>query len=501
MIRITYLIGALCLLAPLRVDAAERPDVKELLDKLTQALDPLRSCIVETESTNKGYHHLPKQPIRNTSSKTSEVVRVDSNGRKSRRTINWDLRGFASNAPTLPKEQGRYVSVLLDGRSVVQYVRDQRSDDFKGRVNIVRPLPSDGKENPRASGDAGRALLGYFSRDGDERIDSVLRRAERILLRKKREMVGGSETYVISAVIDGGKYTVWIDPEHGYNIAQARVVKRKGDGALYNRKPLKYENRITLTLKDIRFRMIDDVWIPMEATAEGVHHAAANNYRTWSSRAQHTKVILNPDHDALDSFIPDDIREGAPVFYDFSGESKHTWREGKPVPKEIEKTTKLKDRKAARPGTRAKRQREKRKRRSDSDGSINPKKLNRVIHRVNYADTLFSEIIDDIRDRYDLNILVRWPTLELVGIYKDEATVDLQLRGITLRKALELILDNVSEGEFGAKLGYDVSDGVMTISTTEDLNRRMVTRIYNVRDLMFSSPRFDGAPQLGVGRR
>ena len=51
------------------------------------------------------------------------------------------------------------------------------------------------------------------------------------------EKVGEYQCYVVEAVVKNrGKYIIWLDPEHGYNIAQAMV--RKGENAiLYGKSP------------------------------------------------------------------------------------------------------------------------------------------------------------------------------------------------------------------------------------------------------------------------
>jgi general secretion pathway protein D len=102
----------------------------------------------------------------------------------------------------------------------------------------------------------------------------------------------------------------------------------------------------------------------------------------------------------------------------------------------------------------------------------------------------FQEVITQLRQLTGLNIVPNWMALEAMAIEKD-VEVTLQLRqGVKFSKALELILDEVGAGE--VELGYTIDEGVIQISTREDLSRKTVVRVYNVQDLIISVPTFRG---------
>jgi general secretion pathway protein D len=48
------------------------------------------------------------------------------------------------------------------------------------------------------------------------------------------------------------------------------------------------------------------------------------------------------------------------------------------------------------------------------------------------------------------------------------------------------------------KLGYTVDEGVITISTEEDLSKNVITRVYDIRDLIINVPDFDDAPDFNL---
>lgn len=72
-----------------------------------------------------------------------------------------------------------------------------------------------------------------------------------------------------------------------------------------------------------------------------------------------------------------------------------------------------------------------------------------------------------------------------------------------LAQALWLLL--AEAGGPDVRLAYQVEDGLMLLSTAEDLENVMVTRVYEVSDLLVRVPRFSGprldltrAPQFGA---
>ena len=130
--------------------------------------------------------------------------------------------------------------------------------------------------------------MGFFNGDY-ERIDTVLRQADSISVRTEMAQIGDLQCYVIDAATKRGKYTVWIDPEHGYNIAKAEV-RRSGDrNDLHYGTRLKKDDNIFTSLENVRFERIDDVWVPMEADIEvNRNHADRIHYRKAKNHHKRT---------------------------------------------------------------------------------------------------------------------------------------------------------------------------------------------------------------------
>jgi len=117
------------------------------------------------------------------------------------------------------------------------------------------------------------------------------------------------------------------------------------------------------------------------------------------------------------------------------------------------------------------------------------KKLSRVVPEIKFDAVEFSEVIEKLRALTGLNFHPAWAALEALAIEKD-AEVTLSVVNVSVEKALKLILEEVGAGE--VDLAYEIDDGVISISTKEDLSRRTLTRVYNIKDLLISVPTFRG---------
>ena len=121
--------------------------------------------------------------------------------------------------------------------------------------------------------------------------------------------------------------------------------------------------------------------------------------------------------------------------------------------------------------------------------------LERPLPEVNFDGAGFTDVIDFLRDVSGANIFVNWKALEDAGVDRN-APVSARLRNVKFAKALTIILDSVSGGT--VTLGYTIDDGVITISTGDDIDRNTVTRVYDIRDLIIDIPDFTDAPNFNL---
>ena len=121
--------------------------------------------------------------------------------------------------------------------------------------------------------------------------------------------------------------------------------------------------------------------------------------------------------------------------------------------------------------------------------------LERVLPEINFAAVPFSDVVDFLRDITQSNIFVNWKALEAAGIDRSTA-VTARLRNVKFSKALNTILSEVSGG--AVKLAYTIDEGVISISTEEDLAKNVVTRVYDIRDLIINVPDFTDSPDFNL---
>ncbi len=108
------------------------------------------------------------------------------------------------------------------------------------------------------------------------------------------------------------------------------------------------------------------------------------------------------------------------------------------------------------------------------------------------------KVFNFLRDNTNTNIFVNWKALEAAGIDRN-TPVSISLREIPFRKALTTILAEVGGGT--ANLGYTIDDGIITISTRDDLNsaKYQIVRVFDIRDLLVQ-PQNRQAPSLSLGQ-
>ncbi len=92
------------------------------------------------------------------------------------------------------------------------------------------------------------------------------------------------------------------------------------------------------------------------------------------------------------------------------------------------------------------------------------------------------KVINFLRDNTGTNIFVNWKALEAAGLDRN-TPVSVSLRDVPFSKALTTILASVGGT---ANLSYTVDDGVITISTRDDLVASVPPRVatYDIRDLL-----------------
>ncbi len=306
----------------------KHPSVTELMDKYAQNQNKVRSFTSRAETSSIGVYSW--ENFRKRKVWSSSEVRFDGSDRGAIRKRVWGNVGVGG--AFIQKGQAYYKCRLWDGKDFYQYDRARGA----GRLYLTREANSSGRDkrgkaagmNTMLGAFADRVCAGVYSRDKD-RIDIILGQADTVSVQDKMDTVGGSKCYVINADTKFGKYTIWIDPQHGYNVAKAIVSKQAGDW-MTGHGIAKNKQALSFILENVRFEKIDDVWVSMEADTETKDTLASGKFSAGKGHFKRTEFIPNPDHDALGSFLPDDIQNGAKVrIVDVDG--RYTWQDGQVV--------------------------------------------------------------------------------------------------------------------------------------------------------------------------
>lgn len=113
-----------------------------------------------------------------------------------------------------------------------------------------------------------------------------------------------------------------------------------------------------------------------------------------------------------------------------------------------------------------------------------PGLLHTDVGELDFSETPLRQVFQTLADRARTQIMIDWKSLEAAGIAAD-APVTLRLSHPNLQTALTVVLDLVPAGK--AKLGFNVDgNGMIHIAALDDLPRTIVTRVYNIRDLIDS---------------
>jgi len=114
---------------------------------------------------------------------------------------------------------------------------------------------------------------------------------------------------------------------------------------------------------------------------------------------------------------------------------------------------------------------------------------------IDFNGIALSDAIQFLHDLSGQNFHVNWRALEATGITRD-TPVTLKARGISVAKALDLVLDDVngSRDRF-SKAYWIVEGGIVKIATGEVFNRTTKVRTLDVSDLLMVVPNFR-APRM-----
>ena len=314
-ILLSVVLLAVCLAgADLKSFQQKRAEALKLLDKYTQALDSTASFIDHYERTGEYKGHFPashpsyaRYGNRRFRYHTPErgTFKFKEDEGYYQRQYRWGY--FNEEHQNIPKDEPIYtLHIYTMDVSYFHQIYKNRSPLGsatwgKYTRETIEPINC----WPGLS-----HLLGYV--DTNERLDEVLREAKYISVRDGTEIVRGSACFVIDAHTKYGQFSLWLDPNHGYYPARIRKSAKEGENLHHHIIPS--GSIATGYLDVLEFKQVDDIWVPVDANA-GFHRTMGSPayYMDEDVRYKRTQIILNPDHDKLDSFAD-------PIFQDPSND-------------------------------------------------------------------------------------------------------------------------------------------------------------------------------------
>ncbi len=95
-----------------------------------------------------------------------------------------------------------------------------------------------------------------------------------------------------------------------------------------------------------------------------------------------------------------------------------------------------------------------------------------------------------------VNMDINWAALEKVGIEKETA-ISMNIPDATAETIMERMIEKISPDKSTAA-AWAVDNGILTVSSEQQINSRTVTEIYDVRDLLVEIPNFTNAPDFDL---
>jgi len=109
-----------------------------------------------------------------------------------------------------------------------------------------------------------------------------------------------------------------------------------------------------------------------------------------------------------------------------------------------------------------------------------------------FENTPLVDVLEAFREATGANFHVNWRSLEAVGIDRN-TPVTLKLKGAPIRRALDLVTEQLSEGRNKYESVYWIVDGgVLSIATGNSFNNKTRITVHDVADLLAVVPNFKG---------
>jgi rhodanese-related sulfurtransferase len=316
-----HLEACMVALATLQSAAASVPSADELLDRFAVNADLYQRSFVTHVETNRiivSQGQAAEQDKPRERREQTRVVFWWDGQRMREQRYTWD----DSATGPLDRKHARYESHLFEVDRSISYFRSSGPSQEASVTYYAGSTPK-GSVFDRVTSGAGSWSWGYFVEGADsrsDRIDRFLRGCQSARVRPETESVEGASCYVLEAETPNGRYTLWMDPNHGYNFAKLHF---EGQG-------------VDMMGLNSAIKRFSEAWIPVKAQwqVRGAHPP------DFTISYRHEIVIedleIDPNHATRKPFVMDDVPEGTKTIFLGAGgrpmPGEFVWRDDRPVP-------------------------------------------------------------------------------------------------------------------------------------------------------------------------
>jgi rhodanese-related sulfurtransferase len=316
-----HLDACLVVLATLHSAAAAVPSADQLLDRFAVNADLYQRSFVTHVETNRvtvSQNRALGQDKPEKRRERTQVVFWWDGQRMREQRYTWG--DFATG--TIDRTHADYESHLFEVDRSVSYLRSGGASQEASVTYYAGSTPK-GTVLDRVLSGAGSWSWGYFL-DGAgsraDRVDRFLRSCQNARVRPEIESIEGASCYVLEAETPKGRYTLWMDPNHGYNFAKLHF-EGHGVGMMGVNRAIK------------RFGA---AWVPVKAEWE----VRAVHPPDFTMSYRHEIVIedleIDPNYTTRKAFVMDDVPEGTKTTFLGAGgrpmPGEFVWRDDKPLP-------------------------------------------------------------------------------------------------------------------------------------------------------------------------
>ncbi|MEZ6234070.1 MAG: hypothetical protein R3B68_07765 [Phycisphaerales bacterium] len=116
---------------------------------------------------------------------------------------------------------------------------------------------------------------------------------------------------------------------------------------------------------------------------------------------------------------------------------------------------------------------------------------------ANFNSNPIENVIAFLEGVTQIDMDADWDALEQIGVERGDP-VSLNLTSVPVSTVLDRVLAKLSAGDFGDAASWAIQDGVVVISSDEQLRKQRELVIYDIRDLLIEVPDYDNAPDFDL---